>query len=291
MKKRTQKDNMKPTIFLFLISILFAACKEDANDPSNCGQPVNPGDDPNFTIVTNDENILCSFNRKVEVFGIKIFAVAEVSDDRLLHAANVMAQYLDNDEDGNIDHPPVVDEMIRNKAFMVMWNRESDLDIDPPNGWTGQDLGNDETQPSFVNNGKTGRFDASLEEVLHIITHAGYASLYPDVFGENIGSEIADAMDIARGGQYTSVPDSYPDSAWYSYDDRTCDYGCMVTEYHYWALTSILGAQENRLDEIGHEWQLNTRTKVETQDPAVYQLLTDPTYGFPTVLPDGKYRR
>ena len=126
---------------------------------------------------------------------------------------------------------------------------------------------------------------------MHIITHAGYAAVYPEVFGEQIGSDLGNAMDIARGGQFTSIPNSYPTEAWYTYDDSTCDYNCMATEYIYWALTSILGAQENRLNEIGQEWKLNTKTKVETQDPAIYQLLTDPQYKFPTVLPDGTYKR
>ena len=253
--------------------------------------PIEPGNDPNFTIVANDDNVLTNFNRKVDVFDISIYAVSGVTDDKLLHAANVMAQYLDNDEDGVVDNPAVVNKMVENNAFMVMWKRESDLNINPPDNWIGQDLGNDETNPSFVSNDRTGRFDASLEEVLHIITHAGYTEVYPTIFGEQIGSAIANAMDLARGGQFTSIPNPYPAGAWYTYDDGTCDYSCMVTEYHYWALTSILGAQENRLDEIGQEWTLNTSNKVETQDPAVFQLLTDPQYSFPTILPDGTYRR
>lgn len=97
-------------------------------------------------------------------------------------------------------------------------------------------------------------------------------------------------MDLARGGQFTSIPSPYPAGAWYTYDDSTCDYSCMVTEYHYWALTSLLGAQQNRLDEIGQEWKLNTKAKLIQQDPAIYQLLTDPQYKFPTVLPDGSYK-
>jgi len=65
----------------------------------------------------------------------------------------------------------------------------------------------------------------------------------------------------------------------------------MITEYIYWALTSILGAQDfpRRSEEIGHEWKLNTREKVQETDPLVFELLTDPTYKFPTLLPDGKY--
>jgi len=252
--------------------------------------PINAGNDPNFTIVANDEEVLKCFTRKVEVFGIKIFAVPAVTDENLLHAANVMAQYLDNNEDGIPDNQLVVDKLVTEKAFLMMWAKKRDLLAHIPDGWSGQDLGNDETQPMYITNGKTGRFDAALEEVLHLITHVGYAQVYPDIFGETQGSSIAMAMDEARGGQFTSIPSSYPDGAWYTYNDRTCDYACMVTEYHYWALTSILGAQENRLEEIEQEWSLNTATKVETQDLTVYELLTNPTYAFPNILPDGTYK-
>ena len=95
----------------------------------------------------------------------------------------------------------------------------------------------------------------------------------------------------ANLAQFTTIPNPYPAGAWYSYDDTTCDYSCMATEYMYWSLTSILGAQENRLNEIGHEWKLNTAALVESDDPAVFQLLTDPEYKLPTILPDGTYMR
>lgn len=280
--------HFKIAIFSFCFLFFLAACEKNCTIDPNA--VIDEGNDPNFKIVANDEGILSCYNRKVEVFGIKIFAVPNVTDENLLHAANVMAQYLDNDEDGTPDNQAVVDKMVEEQAFIVMWKKQSDLRIKFPDGRQGQDLGNDETHPSFVSNGKTGTFDASLEEVWHIISHVGYAGVYPEIFGEEIGSELSNAMDIARGGQFTSIPNSYPSEAWYSYDDKTCDYACMNTEYFYWSLTSILGAQENRLDEIGHEWKLNTKEKVEQQDVAVFQILTNPQYKLPTVLPDGTYR-
>lgn len=264
------------------------ACDKTVEVPAD----ISSGNDPNFTIIAHQDEGLESFNRKVVVFDLPIYAVANVADDRLLHAANVMAQYLDNDEDGQVDNQLVWTTMKQQNAFMVMWKNENDLNnIDPPNGARGQDLGNDETIPGFVSGGQVGRFDASLEEILHIITSVGYAGAYPDIFGEMAGTQLCDAMDIARGGQFLSIPSSYPADAWYSYDDATCDYACMSTEYIYWALTSMLGAQDNRLDEIGHEWQLNTRELVESTDRAVFELLSDVQYAFPTVLPDGKYRQ
>ncbi|MDO7712358.1 MAG: hypothetical protein MUQ05_02085, partial [Schleiferiaceae bacterium] len=78
--------------------------------------------------------------------------------------------------------------------------------------------------------------------------------------------------------------------AWYTYDDSSCGYDCMATEYFYWALTSMLGAQANRLNEIDNEWLLNTLAKVQQGDSAVYQLLSNSQYHLPTVLPDGNYQ-
>lgn len=277
----------------FLLNILlsfsfFTSCDKDDTPV----RPINEGSDPNFTIVAHSDNGFSSFNRKVVVFGIDIYAVAAVEDTKLLHAANVMAQYLDNDEDGTVDDQLVLDKMLENRAYMVLWKSENDLNnIEPPSGREGQDLGNDETHPNFVSNGKTGEFDASLEEVLHIINNAGHSYAYPQAFGQNAGSDLANAMDIARGGQFMTIPNPYPTNAWFTYDDQTCDYAsCQTIEYLYWAITSMLGAQENRLNEIDNEWRLNTRQKVEDIDTAIFSLLTNPTYKMPIVLPDGTYR-
>ncbi|WP_299272233.1 hypothetical protein [uncultured Psychroserpens sp.] len=283
------------TAVLMLTTILSCtSCSSDDSTTTTTTETINSGNDPNFSIVANNDGILSSANRKVVVFGIDIYAVSDVSNANLLHAANVMAQYLDNDEDGTPDNQAVVDQMTANQAFLFMWASENDLDnIDFPNGREGQDLGNEETNPTYVSSGLTGRFDAALEEVWHIITHAGYSQVYPNVFGEQASSQLSNAMDIARGGQFTSIPNPYPAGAWYTYDDSTCDYNCMNTEYFYWAMTSILGAQatDTRLAEIQQEWDLNTQALVQNTDTEVYGLLTDAQYNLPTVLPDGTYRQ
>lgn len=282
-------------LFSLLVATVLLSCASCSKDDSVTNTPTNPGgvnagNDPNFTIVANTGPDLTSFNKKVIVFGIPIYAVTAVEDTKLLHAANIMAQYLDNNEDGIVDNQLVIDKMLENNAFMVMWKNESDINIDPPSNALGQDLGNDETIPAWHTNGHTGQFDAALEEVWHIITHAGYSQVYPTIFGEQAGTSLTNAMDIARGGNFTSIPNSYPNGAWYTYDDTTCTYDCQATEYFYWAMTSILGAQENRLNEISQEWGLNTSALVQISDTAVYGLLTNPQYKFPTVLPDGTYR-
>ena len=277
---------MKARLLILIIIVFSCKANQDAIQSE-----ISSGNDPNFKIVDHSDQGFSSFNRKVVVFGIDIYAVSAVEDSKLLHAANVMAQYLDNDEDGSIDNQLVLNKMLENKAFLVMWKNENDLEIDPPFDRVGQDLGNDETVPLFVLNGKMGSFDASLEEVLHLVNNSGHSYAYPQVFGQIIGSELANAMDIARGGQFITVPGSYPENAWYTYDDETCGYAdCQTIEYLYWALTSVLGAQENRLNEIDNEWRLNTPELLQSSDTAMFSLLTNPEYKMPTQLPDGTYR-
>ena len=252
-------------------------------------------DSPTYTTIlepfANPDNGYGNFTKKVLVFDVPIYGTNQVDDAKMRHAANVMAEYLDNDEDGQPDNTLVVEALKDNHGFLLVWKNESDLNIfdSLEHADAGQDLGADETIPVWHTNGNQGQFDASLEEVLHLITHIGYHNAYPDVFGEVVGSSVGDAMDIARGGQFTSIPASYPAGAWYTYDDDSCDYACQVTEYVFWALTSILGAHENRLGEIDNEWTLNTPAKVQQTDTAIYALLTDPQYHFPTILPDGVY--
>ncbi|QMU65774.1 MAG: hypothetical protein GKR88_16840 [Flavobacteriaceae bacterium] len=274
-----------------LISYISCSSNDNTNVGGNNGT-INPGNDPNFTIVANSDIGFTNFNRKVMVFDIPIYAVSAVEDTKLLHAANIMAQYLDNNEDGTVDNTTVHNTMKANKAFLFMWKTSADMNnFNPPSGFSGQDLGADETVPVWHTNGHTGTFDASLEEVWHIITTAGHERAYPTVFSSQTGSEISAAMDIARGGRFENPPASYPAGAWYTYTDTTCNYSCQVSEYLYWIMTSMLGAQENRLSDISHEWKLNTRVLVQSQDPAAYTIFTNPTYILPTVLPDGTYRR
>ena len=237
-------------------------------------------------------------SQKVDVFGVKLWATKNVKPSKLLHAANVMAQYLDNDADGKVDNISVVASMVDGQASMVLFadEKEQDLFFEAISGSRLErslDDGSVMLQNLFAfeihPNSLVQPFDATLEEVLHLITHAGYANALPQVFGEMGSTNLTRAMDKARGGHFKDIPAAYPSRAWYSYDDKTCDYSCMSTEYFYWSLTSLLGAQKARFDDIGHEWRLNTAAKMR-KDLLMYALLKDPQWHLPNTLPNGRYR-
>ena len=247
-------------------------------------------------------------DKYANVFGVHIFASRATPEDKLSHAAGVLAQYLDNDEDGVPDNTLVLSQLVSRNVFIIMPGTEAEMEqlemelVEDAGYHFGQDLYGEETKPDFLVNGKINApdghyYDGALEEILHPITQHGYANAYPEVFGEERGSTLAKCMDAARGGYFERVPkgglkSGYPEEAWYHYTDETCDYSCMVTEYIYWALTSILGTQDfpGRHEALDVEWELNTRERVRTGDAAVYKLLTDPQYKFPTKAPDGNYK-
>ncbi len=228
----------------------------------------------------------------VDVFGIPVLATPRTPPEKVKHAAIVLAEYLDNDEDGEPDNPKVLATMVRRDAFLFMTRDERSLERFDFELFVENDLHHGQGQFGTETNPGNGEFDATLEEVLHLITHEGYAHAYPDVFGERPGTVLADCLDRARGGHFKRVPRQYPKVAWFTYDDRTCDYGCQCAEYLYWAITSVLGAQDSpkRIRDIRHEWKLYTREFVKKRDPWIFALITNPKYKLPARLPDGKYR-
>lgn len=237
--------------------------------------------------LSDDSPYTSHFDRYIDVFGVRLLAAPDVPDDKITHAATITAEYLDNDEDGIADDPPVVTALSEERAVILMFANADAMEGSGLfwQGWMNdvfaQDLAADETAPE-------GEFDASYEEVLHLIQTAGWAQVYAEV-GTEEGTELAEAMDIARGGHFESIPEPYPSAAWYHYDDTTCDYECMATEYFYWAMTSLLGVQAGRCGEIDDEWELCTADDVRGTDTAITALLEGGAVPLPTVAPDGVY--
>ena len=161
-------------LVVVMIGLIMISCKK-----------IETGNDPNFIIVKNKDSGTKKANRKVDVFGVPVYAFKNVSDTKLLHAANILAQFLDNDEDGNVDNPLIVETLIEQESGIFIWSKESES-----GSIRLQDLGDEETIPEWHTNGHSGRFDAALEEIWHVVTHSGYSKAYPSVFGESAGTSI-----------------------------------------------------------------------------------------------------
>ena len=158
------------------------------------------------------------FGKSVEVFGLRVLATSSVPDAKVLHTANVLAEYLDNDENGSVDQPEVLAKLLGNSnseiATMVLFASENEQESYGDDFETlmrvlerTQNLFADEI---FENGSQGDDRDATLEEVLHLVTDLGWDEAFPAVWGERKGSTLADAMDLAREATIKRFPSSTP---------------------------------------------------------------------------------
>lgn len=278
----------RPLGLLVLFSIV--ACTGDSSDPGPVGSSI-------FEVVDNpltDEPGYRKFTQYVNMNGLGVYGEDGVSEEKMLYVAAVFAELLDNDEDGQWDDPKVFSELLAQKALMPIFASDGSAAeqefFDNYNGrGVSAVLYDGEVDPSQP--GHWGS-DATVEETLHTINHVGHVSVYPEVFGLEPGSSrLTEAMDVARGGQWKTFPNSYPEEAWYHYDDPTCDYECMAIEYIYWALVSNMGILDDpqTCSGIANEWELCSKALLQEGDVLVYALITDPNQPLPQLAPDGVY--
>ena len=236
------------------------------------------------------------FSKYVNVLGcIHIYAESNISDEKVLHVASIAAELLDNNEDGTVDDPLIEASLTELNTIMPVFQSENGNSIDTffdnlgDDGCTGAVLFRNEIDPNQP--GYWGS-DATVEEVLHTINSCGHVEVYPSLYAlEPNSSYLTGAMDIARGGQFITMPNSYPDEAWYHYDDWTCEYDCMAMEYLYWCIVTYMGilSDAQTCAGISNEWEPCTPELFESTDTLMFNLVNDTENMLPQLAPDGNY--
>lgn len=235
------------------------------------------------------------FTKYVNVLDcFSVYAESSISDEKVLHAAAVAAELLDNDENGFVDDDALKAELQLRDALIPIFSQEnSSAENMFFNQYDGEGaaavLYNNEMNP--IQTGYWGS-DATVEEVIHVINAVGHTSVYPNAFSIEPGSSLMTAaMDVARGGQFITIPNPYPIDAWYHYDDQTCDYGCMAIEYIYWSIVSWMGIlnDPSTCNGIANEWELCSPSLFQNTDVLMHGLITDPQYKLPQLSPNGSY--
>ena len=248
--------------------------------------------DPNPN--TNDP-ALAPFTKYVDVLGcFSIYAESSITDVKVLHAAAVAAELLDNNEDGIVDDPLIKAQLINENALMPIFYDDGNAAMNTFENYYQGDGVSAVLYKNEIDPTQTGHWgdDATVEEIIHTINHVGHTNVYPSAFSMGPNSSLmSTAMDAARGGQFLTVPNPYPSSAWYHYDDWTCDYECMMIEYMYWAIVSYMGILDDTQTAAGiaNEWEPYNASLLQSMDVLMYALITDPAYKLPLLAPDGNY--
>ena len=294
MKTKTMRILLFSTILVLLVML---GCTRNSPIPTSFAPPT-------FEVLSKHPKYDCINNEMgmfIEVFGMYVIATDSAPTNYVIHTANVLAQYIDNDEDGIPDDPAVLKYLVNENVVVPVW-KETDTAFRSTRCGRkfnfAASMYYDHDQWAIAGNlagiEKTRKWDTKLEEVWHIVTK-GWSETYPKAFGDQKPSLLTDAMDIARGGYFKELPAQYPDKAWYRYYDQSCDYYCQAHEYIYWALMANIGALDpkltNKCERSSHEWHICTASELRHKDVLVSRLLNDMAFKLPTRIPDGSYLR
>ena len=89
-------------------------------------------DKPSFEILDKHPKVEClntvGATKFIDVFGMYVIATEESPLEKVLHTANVLAQYLDNDEDGFADDPNVLWQLVENNYVCLLYTSPSPRD-------------------------------------------------------------------------------------------------------------------------------------------------------------------
>ena len=136
------------------------------------------------------------------------------------HVASIMAEWLDNDEDGCVDTPIILKHLVGKEetAYAVVKSNKADkatwaVPFEKKNLVCHAPRAENETLPNCTGlKGTNACSDATLEEVLHIIHSQGYAPAFKKQFWagteyddlktkyKNVNSTLVTLLDAARGG-------------------------------------------------------------------------------------------
>ena len=207
-------------------------------------------------------------------FGVVICSSPHISTRHALHAQKILRNLIDYNGDFVPDNKKVLKKLLSNNAVFLVLSHGQELSLYEESLME---------HPSFtvvyeeeMVLDEVTEFDATIEEALHLITAEGYGKVYPAELGEFNGSSISTFLDDARGGYFKNVPNRYPSKAYFTYYDNTCDYGCQITEFLYWTISTLRGQQrfDWRDSEIEEEWRPETREKLQDIAPELVEFLS-----------------
>lgn len=232
----------------------------------------------NDTIRGSEQCKSSVFDKSAVVFdAVTICATSGVPQNKLEHAAGVAAQWLDNDQDGQVDDPVLLAKLQERQPRVLMTENGIGL-------WVGlrsvlafrsikglQDLGAQETAPS------SGGRDAAPEEIHHSIMNNGWQQGWPETFSDKDTNSI----------MYKQWEKAEAENL-YSYNDPTCDSACKVTEFSYLASAAYLHSEP---DLANDEIRIDNRAELAELLPQVTAVFESNDYVYPTHMwPDGNYQ-
>jgi hypothetical protein len=232
---------------VFLTLVALSGCGDDSNAEQSSAETE--------TVPAESET---------DVFGVRIVSNG-APDAETAVIVETVRDLLDADDNGRADAPAVQEELASEGATIV-------------------------AVPSSRPHAKYHQASATLElgarsaadglsttrQIESLLYRHGWSRVFDQVYGIRVGSDLAHAMDQARGGQFETVPDSYPAGAWFTQSREGCTYQCQLIEYFFHVHMTLRGEYEDEQACVAllGVWQTCTAEALRARDPLAYEAFT-----------------
>ena len=260
------------------------------------------------------------------VFGTMVIG-AGVKRQSVQHVADVLAGYLDNDQNGLCDDSKVCKKLRESLGTIIMFRNKHQANRYWDTPWFFKRIGVQWYSNNIELNGVTlhqffeedivvhscayggvfksymtkcqKEFDLTLETTLQFITSNGVSLAYDTAFGKREDSILGGHIKELNGNcgwgfsKNWINPSSDGCTGYFAYSDSSCKYACIVTRGLYWAISSMLGAQDykQQIEAIADEWLLYDESLLRAHAPSILALIEDTAVypWLPKQLPNGTY--
>ena len=245
----------------------------------------------------------------VEVFGIRLYMSFDLDEEYLQYAANVLAGYIDNDEDGQVDDEGMlaaVDQTYCRHFYISTYEFDKGADGNGGLKAIDSDFRDSFCSISRYQSSNSGAFQYSVREELHHGLAKYWDHAYPSVTGAygsnwNEGdSELINALHDAHGNceraadcgptqDCTDYSCSYSENSceWiegsctgvYHYAEIDCGGSCWTHEGLWHGYATIAGIYDNsyQRSNMSSEWGVFSEDAMKSNADAsmLYRLLTN----------------
>lgn len=214
----------------------------------------------------------------IEILGVHVFATVSIPSKTVLSYAATFASILDSNQDGVADNEGVWLRLMEGRTALLLVSTSDPittfhpiLEVTSTDAQRGQSYNLQPIMVADVNNSvpPSNALLAMLRPIL-----VGYSMEYPQVFGTVESSELLVAWQNAQANGHYLTP-------------SLCSDSCSVWRYAQWGWLTLLSATPL---EPNIEWLVLDRATLETTDPLLYALLSNPQYGFTQVSPAQTYQ-
>ena len=205
------------------------------------------------------------FTKELQVYGLKLAARDDISDDYMRLVARTIAESFPRDAglDADLQREVLANHYRYNALIPVPLGYDYSFMDETDERWAAIERDNSVCDV-IMQDVPQGQVMEVVEHILHYVTDIGLHYTFPEVWGIAEGSELAKAMAKAAEEGYYQM-DQYAD-----FEDEEVRFRVQMQEFAYWFVTTAWNLQAPYGPVWEEEWTIRDQEELREKLPSMY---------------------